>query len=300
MTTLGSALGTAATTAATRSVVDVLQPLHTMEGEGFPVRRPFPTLQIPQLDPFLMLDQVGPVDLGPDEPKGTPHHPHRGFESLTYVLEGDIEYADSTGNRGVVAPGGVRRLTAGAGVVHSAQPTDAFRAAGGLQHSLQLWVNLPASLKGLRPSTQHRTAERIPVVRRLDGSWFKVIAGTALGVTGPFETQVPVTVVHASLAPGERAELPAPQGRNAAVYVFSGSGVVAAAEVTDGELAVLSDEGDTVRIEGGPIGADFLFLSGEPIGEPVYRGGPFVMSTPEEIEQAFDDYAADRLGRYED
>ncbi|MEU2389391.1 pirin family protein [Streptomyces sp. NPDC007369] len=301
MTTLGSALGTAAaTTAATRSVVDVLPPLHTLEGEGFPVRRPFPTPQIPQLDPFLTLDQVGPVDLGPGEPKGTAERPHRGFEAIAYVLEGDIEYADSAGNRSVVQPGSVHWLTAGAGVVHSAEPTDAFRAAGGLQHNLQIWVNLPASLKGLRPRTQHRTAEQIPVVRRLDGSWFKVIAGTALGVTGPFETQVPVTVVHASIAPGESAELPAPQGRNAAVYVLSGSGSVAAAEVTDGELAVLADEGDTVRIEGGPIGADFLFLSGEPIGEPVFRGGPFVMSTPEDIEQAFDDYAADRLGHYED
>ncbi|MFD0271583.1 pirin family protein [Streptomyces sp. NPDC127106] len=301
MTTLGSALDTAAaTTAANRSVVDVLPPLHTLEGEGFPVRRSFPTPQIPQLDPFLMLDQVGPVDLGPGEPKGAPEHPHRGFETITYVLEGDIEYADSTGDRGVVQPGGVRWLTAGAGVVHSAEPTDAFRAAGGLQHNVQIWVNLPAALKGLRPRTQHRTAAQIPVVRSLDGSWFKVIAGTALGVTGPFDTQVPVTVVHASIAPGESAELPAPQGRNAAVYVLSGSGRVAGAEVTDGELAVLADDGGTVRIGGGPIGADFLFVSGEPIGEPVFRGGPFVMSTPEDIEQAFDDYAADRLGRYED
>ncbi|MFJ9644284.1 pirin family protein [Streptomyces sp. NPDC101206] len=302
MTTLGPALGTAAaaTAAATRSVADVLQPVHTLEGEGFPVRRSFPTPQIPQLDPFLLLDQIGPVDLGPGEPKGAPEHPHRGFETVAYVLEGDIEYADSTGNRGVVLPGGVQWLTAGAGVVHSEEPTDAFRAAGGLQHNLQLWVNLPAARKGLRPRTQNRDAGEIPVVRRLDGSWFKVIAGTALGVTGPFETQVPVTVVHASLAPGESAELPAPQGRNAAVYVVSGSGAVAGAEVTDGDLAVLADEGDAVRIEGGPIGADFLFLSGEPVGEPVFRGGPFVMSTPQEIEQAFDDYAADRLGRYED
>ncbi|MFD7624510.1 pirin family protein [Streptomyces sp. NPDC059851] len=301
MTTLGSALGTAAaTTAATRAVADVLQPLHTLEGEGFPVRRPFPTPQIPQLDPFLMLHQVGPVDLGPGEPKGAPDRPHRGFETMTYVLEGDIEYADSAGGRGTVRPGGVQWLTAGAGVVHSAQPTDAFRTTGGLQHNLQVWVNLPAALKGLRPRTQNRTAQEIPVVRTLEGSWFKVIAGSALGVTGPFETQVPVTVVHASVAPGESARLPVPQGRNAGVYVLSGSGRVAAAEVTDGELAVLGDEGDTVRIEGGPIGADFLFLSGEPIREPVFRSGPFVMSTAEEIEQAFDDYAADRLGHYED
>ncbi|MEU6868704.1 pirin family protein [Streptomyces sp. NPDC046876] len=302
MTTLGSAIAAPAAPAAAtaRSVVDVLQPLHTLEGEGFPVRRPFPTPQIPQLDPFLMVDQVGPVDLGPGEPKGAPDHPHRGFETIAYVLEGDIEYADSTGNRGVVPPGAVQWLTAGAGVVHSAQPTDAFRARGGLQHNLQIWVNLPAALKGLRPRTQNATAAQIPVVRRPDGSWFKVIAGTAHGATGPFETQVPVTVVHASIAPGESADLPAPAGRNAAVYVLSGSGSVGSAEVSDGELAVLADDGDTVTVAGGPVGADLLFLSGEPIGEPVFRSGPFVMNTAEEIEQAFDDYAADRLGRYED
>ncbi|KPI32946.1 Pirin domain protein [Actinobacteria bacterium OV450] len=299
MTTLGSATATATATAL-RSVADVVQPVHTLEGEGFPVRRPFPTPRIPQLDPFLMVDQVGPVDLGPGEPKGAPDHPHRGFETIAYVLEGDIEYADSTGSRGVVPPGAVQWLTAGAGVVHSAQPTDAFRTAGGLQHNLQIWVNLPASRKGLRPRTQNHTAQEIPVVRTLDGSWFKVIAGSALGVTGPFDTQVPVTVVHASIAPGASAELPAPAGRNAAVYVLSGSGRVAASELADGELAVLADDGGTVRVEGGPIGADLLFLTGEPIGEPVFRAGPFVMNTAEEIDQAFDDYAADRLGRYED
>ncbi|MFJ3200193.1 pirin family protein [Streptomyces sp. NPDC086989] len=299
MTTLGSATATATATAL-RSVADVVQPVHTLEGEGFPVRRPFPTPRIPQLDPFLMVDQVGPVDLGPGEPKGAPDHPHRGFETIAYVLEGDIEYADSTGSRGVVPPGAVQWLTAGAGVVHSAQPTDAFRTAGGLQHNLQIWVNLPASRKGLRPRTQNHTAQEIPVVRTLDGSWFKVIAGSALGVTGPFDTQVPVTVVHASIAPGASAELPAPAGRNAAVYVLSGSGRVAARELADGELAVLADDGGAVRVEGGPIGADLLFLTGEPIGEPVFRAGPFVMNTAEEIDQAFDDYAADRLGRYED
>ncbi|MET9885293.1 pirin family protein [Streptomyces sp. NPDC006430] len=309
-TTMGSATPTTATATATttatavataiRSVADVLQPVHTLEGEGFPVRRPFPTPQIPQLDPFLMVDQVGPVDLGPGEPKGAPDHPHRGFETIAYVLEGDIEYADSTGNRGIVPPGAVQWLTAGAGVVHSAQPTDAFRTAGGLQHNLQIWVNLPASLKGLRPRTQNHGASDIPVVRTLEGSWFKVIAGSAFGVTGPFDTQVPVTVVHASIAPGASADLPAPADRNAAVYVLSGSAVVASNDLADGELAVLANDGATVRVEGGPVGADLLFLAGEPIGEPVFRSGPFVMNTPEEIDRAFDDYAEGSLGRYED
>ncbi|WP_327305601.1 pirin-like C-terminal cupin domain-containing protein [Streptomyces sp. NBC_01298] len=300
MTTPASANATTATTTS-RSVVDVLPPVRALEGEGYPVRRAFPTPRIPRLDPFLTVDQVGPVALGPGEPRGSgPEHPHRGFESITYVLDGDIEYADSTGSHGVVRPGGVRWLTAGAGVLDTAQPTAAFRAAGGLQHQLQIWVNLPAELKGLRPRTRNQGAERIPVVRRLDGSWFKVIAGSALGATGPFRTLVPVTVVHASVAPGASAVLPAPVGRNAAVYVLSGSGKVASRELADGDLAVLAHDGDSVRVEGGPVGTDLLFLSGEPIGEPVVRSGPFVMNTPQEIDRAFDDYANDRLGRSED
>ncbi|MCP3755191.1 pirin family protein [Streptomyces sp. TBY4] len=298
---MGSAtdIATDAAATASRSVVDVLQPARALEGDGYPVRRAFPTPRIPQLDPFLAVDQTGPLDLGPGEPRGAAEHPNRGFESLTYVLDGDIEYADSTGGHGVTGPGGARWLTAGAGVLHSAQPTAAFRDAGGLQHHLQIWINLPGSLKGLRPRAQNRDAGQIPVVRRLDGSWFKVLAGTALGVTGPFRTGVPVTVVHASVAPGAAAVLPAPVGRSAAVYVLSGSGRAGAEELTDGDLAVLAHDGDSVRVEGGPVGADLLFLSGEPIGEPVVRSGPFVMNTAQEVDQAFDDYAHDRLGRYE-
>ncbi|WP_284577157.1 pirin family protein [Streptomyces sp. 2P-4] len=296
MTTLGSAV-TAAT--AIRSVADVLQPLHTLEGEGYPVRRAFPTPQIPFLDPFLTVDQAGPAHLGPGEAKGAPDRPYRGFETLTYVLEGALECADSTGSHAALAPGDVHRLTAAAGVVHSVEPTPALLEAGGLQHHLQLWVNVPAAHKGARPRAEHLAADRIPVVRRLDGSWFKVIAGTALGVAGPVGTPTPVTVVHACLAPGESARLPAPAGWNTAVYVLSGSGAVGTAEVFDGDLAVLADDGGAVRLAGGPVGADLLFLSGLPIGEPVVRSGPFVMNSAEEIEQAFDDYACDRLGRYD-
>ncbi|MER5292404.1 pirin family protein [Streptomyces pharetrae] len=285
---------------ATRSVTAVLPPVHTVEGEGFPVRRPFPTDRLPLLDPFLMVDQVGPVRLGPGEAKGAPDHPHRGFETIAYVLAGDLEYADSTGSRGVVPPGAVQWLTAGAGVVHSAMPTEGFRRAGGLQHNLQIWVNLPAARKGLRPRTQNRGPADIPVVRTLGGSWFKVIAGSAFGATGPFDTQVPVTVVHAGLAPGESAELPSPAGHNAAVYVLTGSASVAGRVAEDGELAVLGDDGTTVLVAGGPTGADLLFLAGEPISEPVVRSGPFVMNTPQQIARAHADHAAGRLGRYDD
>ncbi|MEU9126472.1 pirin family protein [Streptomyces sp. NPDC048506] len=284
------------TSTATRSVTAVITPVHTFEGEGFPVRRPFPTPGLSSLDPFLMVDQVGPVHLAPGEAKGAPPHPHRGFETIAYVLEGDIEYADSRGHRGVVPPGAVQWLTAGSGIVHSAMPTAAFLASGGRQHNLQIWVNLPARLKSVPPRTQDHGADAIPVVPLADGSRLKVLAGRTHGVTGPFDTHVPVLVVHAALAPEATVRLPAPAGRNAAVYVLSGSAHTAGTALDDGHLGVLDDAGDAVDVIGGPGGADILFLAGEPIGEPVVRSGPFVMNTRDEIAQAYADYVAGRMG----
>ncbi|MFE4976444.1 pirin family protein [Kitasatospora sp. NPDC056651] len=283
-------------TTTTRSVATVVSPIHTREGEGFPVRRPFPTPDLAFLDPFLMVDQVGPVQLARGEAKGTPPHPHRGFETIAYVLEGDIEYADSEGHRGVVPPGAVQWLTAGSGIVHSAMPTADFLASGGRQHNLQIWVNLPSRLKGIAPRTQNHGADAIPVVRIEDGSRLKVIAGRTHGVTGPFDTHVPVLVAHATLAPQSTVRLPIAQGHNAAVYVLAGSANASGTELPDGHLGVLADDGDAVNLTGGPAGADVLFLTGEPIGEPVVRSGPFVMNAKDEIAQAYADYAAGRMG----
>ncbi|MEV6979450.1 pirin family protein [Kitasatospora sp. NPDC093806] len=280
-----------------RSVARVARPFHTYEGAGFPVRRPFPTADLPLLDPFLMVDQVGPVDLGPGEAKGAPPHPHRGFETIQYVISGDIANADSRGHRAVVRAGGVQWLTAGSGIVHEALPTPEFLAAGGLQHLLQIWVNLPTRDKSLPPRSQNAEAADLPVVSTPDGAELTVLAGTTHGVTSPFETRTPVLVVHARLAAGGRAEFTAPAHHNAALYTMTGQADTAGVPLPDGHLAVLARDGErfTVRAVDGP--AEVLVLAGEPIGEPVARSGPFVMNTAAELRRAEQDFARGLMGR---
>ncbi|MER7754146.1 pirin family protein [Kitasatospora sp. NPDC097643] len=286
-----------ATTAALRSIAQIVEPVHTYEGEGFPVRRPFPGPDLPFLDPFLMVDQVGPVELAPGAAKGAPPHPHRGFETIAYVMDGDIEYADSEGHRGVVPPGAVQWLTAGRGIVHSALPTPEFLASGGRQHNLQIWVNLPARLKATPPRTQNAAAARIPVVAAADGGELKVIAGSTHGVTGPFDTHVPVLVVHARLAAGGRVEFTVPGHHNAAAYVLSGAAAVGGAALADGHLAVFAQDGERFAVEAPDGPAEVLVLAGEPIGERVARSGPFVMNTVEELRQAQLDFSRGLMGR---
>ncbi|MFJ1751836.1 pirin family protein [Kitasatospora sp. NPDC088134] len=296
---------TEAPAAPERTVVRTVRPFHTYEGAGFPVRRPFPTEQLPFLDPFLMVDQVGPVELAPGEAKGAPPHPHRGFETIQYVIAGDIANADSRGHRAVVRAGGVQWLTAGSGIVHEALPTEEFLAAGGLQHMLQIWVNLPARHKWTAPRSQNAEAGELPEAVTADGARITVIAGSTHGVTGPFETLTPVLVAHARLDAGGRAEFTAPAHHNAAVHVLTGRATVGGptgtggtgggTELPDGHLAVLADgERFTVRAEDGP--AEVLVLTGEPIGEPVARSGPFVMNTAAELRQAQQDFARGAMG----
>ncbi|MEU8762295.1 pirin family protein [Streptomyces sp. NPDC048659] len=280
-----------------RTVTRVVRPFHTYEGAGFPVRRPFPTAELPFVDPFLMVDQVGPVELGPGEAKGAPPHPHRGFETIQYVLDGDIANADSRGHRAVVRGGGVQWLTAGAGIVHEALPTEEFLASGGRQHMLQIWLNLPARLKSLPPRSQNAEAAELPAVPLPDGSSLTVLAGTTHGTTGPFATHTPALVVHARLAAGGRAEFTAPAGHNAMVYVLTGAASVGGEDLPDGHLALLARDGErfAVRAPGAP--AEVLVLAGEPIGEPVARSGPFVMNTAAELRQAEKDFAQGLMGR---
>ncbi|MFG2820052.1 pirin family protein [Kitasatospora sp. NPDC048365] len=285
------------TVPAARQVERVVSPFHTYEGAGFPVRRPFPTGELPFLDPFLMVDQVGPVDLAPGEAKGAPPHPHRGFATIQYVIAGDIANADSRGHRAVVRAGGVQWLTAGSGIVHEALPTEEFLAAGGRQHLLQIWVNLPARHKWTEPVSQNADAADLPVVTTPDGAHLTVIAGTTHGATGPFASVTPVLVVHARLAAGGRAAFTAPAGHNAAVYAMTGAARVGDVPLPDGHLAALDRDGEhfTVHADGGP--AEVLVLAGEPIGEPVARSGPFVMNTAAELRQAEKDFALGRMGR---
>jgi len=288
---------TTATTPAVRSVARVVRPFHTFEGAGFPVRRPFPTADLPFVDPFLMVDQVGPIELGPGEAKGAPPHPHRGFETIQYVIDGDIANADSRGHRAVVRAGGVQWLTAGSGIVHEALPTPEFLAAGGRQHMLQIWVNLPARFKSVPPQSQNAEAADLPVVTSADGADLTVLAGSSHGVTGPFETRTPVLVVHARLAAGGRAEFTAPAGHNAALYVMSGEASAAGVHLPDGHLAVLARDGEAFAVQAADAPAEVLVLAGEPIGEPVARSGPFVMNTAAELRKAEQDFRLGLMGR---
>ncbi|MDI2124952.1 pirin family protein [Yinghuangia seranimata] len=296
MTNTLATAAVSATAAAVRSVARVASPIHTYEGAGFPVRRPFPTPGLPFVDPFLMVDQVGPVDLGPGEAKGAPPHPHRGFETIQYVIDGDIANADSRGHSAVVRGGGVQWLTAGSGIVHEALPTPEFLAAGGRQHMLQIWLNLPARLKGTPPRSQNAEPGDIPVVTTEDGAELTVIAGTTHGVTGPFATHTPALVVHARLAAGARAEFTAPAGHNAMLYVMAGSAATAGVDLPDGHLAVLDHDEERFAVEAVDGPAEVLVLAGEPIGEPVARSGPFVMNTAAELRQAEKDFGLGLMG----
>ncbi|MFE2562036.1 pirin family protein [Streptomyces sp. NPDC059352] len=283
---------------APRTVARVVRPLHAHEGAGFPVRRPFPTEELPLLDPFLMLDQVGPTELGPGEAKGAPAHPHRGFETIEYVLDGAVANTDSRGDRTVVRAGGVQWLTAGSGIVHESLPTPEFLASGGRQHMFQIWVNLPARHKGVPPYSQDADASELPVAVTADGSSVTLLAGSSHGVTGPFATRTPVLVAHARLAPGGHAEFTVRAGHNAAVYAMEGAAVVGGEPLPDGHLAVLTRDGERFAVEAPPgAAADVLLLAGEPIGEPIARSGPFVMNTAAELQQAEEDFARGLMGR---
>jgi redox-sensitive bicupin YhaK (pirin superfamily) len=279
-----------------RSVTSIIPAVETVEGEGMIVRRPFPTAEVSLIDPFLLLDHLGPVVHGPGEAKGTPNHPHRGFETVTYFIDGGFEHRDSLGNEGHLGPGSVQWMTAGSGVIHSEKPDADTRANGGPVHGFQLWVNLRAQDKMIPPRYQDIPAEDLPVVET-DGVWAKVIAGSALGATSPVNTHSPVTYVHARIQPGASIEIPAPMEHTALVYVVQGAVMVGSTDVAVNEahMAYFANDGTAVTVHvpaaASRIG-DVLILIGEPLREPVARYGPFVMNTREEILQAFADYDA--------
>ncbi len=293
-----------ATRADPRPVRMTVRATETLEGGGFPVRRPFPTRVLEDLDPFLLLDEMGPTDAGPGEAKGAPDHPHRGFETVTYLLAGEMLHRDSHGGAGRIGPGDVQWMTAGDGVVHSELPGERILAEGGRMHGFQLWVNLPAKDKRARPRYQDLRAAAIPRVRTPDGlATVKVIAGEALGAAAPTRTHTPMLYLHVSLAAGGRLEQPVPPGWNAFVYVFSGRARVGREGrlARSGEMVVLDREGGPVVLaaDADGEGAEALLAAGEPIGEPVVRYGPFVMTSEREIVEAISDYRAGRMGRIE-
>ena len=275
-----------------------------LEGEGFPVRRAFAGVSVSELDPFIHMDQMGEVNYAPGEPKGTAWHPHRGFETVTYMMEGTFLHQDSIGGGGVIENGATQWMTAGAGILHIERPPEEMIASGGLFHGIQLWVNLPAAKKWVPPRYQDIGAQRVTLLTSADGSSLvRVIAGDVAGESGPGVTHTAMAMVHATLTPGAVLELPWAAGFNALVYILSGRGSVGEgqAEVRAGQLAVLGS-GDFVtlaaalRQESRAPALDALILGGQPIREPVAAYGPFVMNHHDELAQAFEDYRAGKLG----
>ncbi len=275
------------------------------EGEGFPVRRAFAGVNLEDLDPFIHLDQMGEVEYAPGEAKGTPWHPHRGFETVTYMLDGVFEHADSNGGGGVITNGDTQWMTAGAGILHIEKPPEWLVAQGGLFHGFQLWVNLPRDQKLSAPRYQDIRASEVALLSSHDGgSLVRVIAGEVAGHAGPGSTYTPMTLVHLTLAPGATIQLPWRADDNALAYVLAGRGTVGAEgrPAQLGQLAVfgpgntLTFAADRVQESRSP-NLDILVLGGRPIREPVAWMGPFVMNTREEVIAAFEDYQAGRLGQ---
>ncbi len=278
------------------------------EGEGFPVRRGFAGVPLADLDPFVHFDQMGEVEYAPMEPKGTPWHPHRGFETVTYMIDGEMVHQDSHGGGGLIADSATQWMTAGSGILHIETPPEALVRAGGLFHGVQLWVNLPAKDKMTPPAYQAIEGDELTLLSSADGgALVRVIAGeVSLGdraVSGPGSTRSPITMLHATLQPGAQLVLPWNPTHNALAYVLAGSGRagVEAAPIATGHLALFGD-GDRMRLRADPVqesrhpAVEVVILGGAPIGEPVAHAGPFVMNTRDELATAFADYEAGRLG----
>jgi redox-sensitive bicupin YhaK (pirin superfamily) len=284
----------------TRTIERVYPAVRTTEGGGFVVHRPFPTRMLMDFDPFLLLDEMGPVDYAPGEAKGAPDHPHRGFETVTYVLEGEFGHKDSAGHSGTLRAGDVQWMTAGAGVVHSEMPDPSFVETGGRVHGLQLWVNLPRRDKMIAPHYQEIPSTRIPVATSADGEVrVKVIAGEALGAKAVIETRTPILYQHFTLQPGAQIEHPVPHEYRMFAYGLSGTGFYGAGRqsIEARKMVVFGNDGDSIVLAAGDEPLDVLLFGGVPLNEPVVRYGPFVMNTEEEIRQAVIDFQAGRMGR---
>jgi hypothetical protein len=269
------------------------------EGEGFPVRRAFAGVDLADLDPFIHMDQMGEVDYAPGEPRGTDWHPHRGFETVTYMIDGTFQHQDSHGGGGVISNGATQWMTAGGGILHIETPPESLVISGGLFHGVQLWVNLPSKDKMTAPRYQSLEGDEVTLLASPDGgALVRLIAGDVAGHHGPGSTHTPISVAHATLTPGARLVVPWPADFNALGYVLAGSGTAGSERrpVESGQLVVFG-AGDTLTFESHPTQPlDVLLLGGRPIGEPVAAYGPFVMNTRAELAQAVEDYQAGRLG----
>jgi redox-sensitive bicupin YhaK (pirin superfamily) len=285
-----------------RTIAGIVNSIETLEGAGFLVRRPFPKAQFSEFDPFLLLDEMGPMELGPGQAKGAPDHPHRGFETVTYMLSGEMQHKDSRGHAGRLTPGDVQWMTAGAGVVHSEMPSAEFTRAGGRMHGFQLWVNLPKRDKMMKPRYQEIPGAQIPKATSADGLvTVSVIAGEALGAKAVIETRTPIIYLHYRIQPGGVAIQNVSRTYNTFAYLVEGEGLFGAERerAIDGQMVLFAQDGDDLRIEN-PADAkatlEVLLIGGLPLNEPVARYGPFVMNTRDEIYQAMDDYRLGKMG----
>lgn len=288
-----------------RPVARVVAAHHAIEGAGFEVWRPFPgNVDAHLADPFFLLDQLGPVEYAPNEAVGAPWHPHRGFETVTYVIDGVVAHHDSNGGGGTISEGDTQWMTAGAGILHDEVPTEAFVRSGGRTHGVQLWVNLPAALKMSPPRYQAITSDALTLLSSPDGgALVRLIAGDLDRHAGPGVTHTPITYAHVSVRPGAQLEVAWNPAFNAMAYVLGGNGYVGADRrpVSAHQLAVFGD-GDTVAVGAASEQPDefpdleVLLLGGLPIREPIAHYGPFLMNTRAEIIQAVEDFQAGRMG----
>ncbi|WP_028810608.1 pirin family protein [Streptomyces flavidovirens] len=290
--------------ATARPVLAVMTAPGGFEGEGFPVRRAFAGINYTYLDPFIMMDQMGEVEYQPGEPKGTPWHPHRGFETVTYLIDGTFVHQDSNGGGGTIRNGDTQWMTAGSGLLHIEAPPESLVMSGGLFHGLQLWVNLPAADKMMAPRYQDIRGGQVQLLTSPDGgALLRVIAGELDGHQGPGITHTAITMIHATLRPGAEITLPWRADFNGLAYVLAGRGAVGTDRrpVHKGQTAVFGDGGSlTVRADehqdSNTPDLEVVLLGGQPIREPMAHYGPFVMNTREELKRAFEDFQRGRLG----
>ena len=288
-----------------RSIASWTMAPQGFEGEGFPVRRAFAGVPNHLLDPFIHMDQMGEVEYAPDEARGTDWHPHRGFETVTYIIDGRFQHEDSHGGGGMIENGATQWMTAGSGILHIETPPAELVDAGGLFHGIQLWVNLPQRDKFLAPAYQNLTGDQVTLVASGDGGTLvRIIAGEIDGHTGPGSTHTPIVMAHATLQPGAQLSLPWRQDFNALAYVLTGHGTAGAEQrrIMPGNLIALTD-GDRLTFQaaetqdGNAPTLELLLLGGQPIRERVFHYGPFVMNSREEVMQAIEDYQSGAFGQ---
>ena len=288
-----------------RPVLSVTTAPTGLEGEGFPVHRAFAGVPHSVLDPFVHMDQMGAVQYAPGEPKGTPWHPHRGFETVTYMIDGRFQHQDSHGGGGMIEDGATQWMTAGSGILHIETPPEDLVMSGGLFHGVQLWVNLPGEQKMIPPAYQGIDAAAVVLAVSADaGALVRVIAGEVVGHRGPGSTHTPITLIHATVSPGARVQLPWDRSFNALVYVLAGAGRVGTEgrPVRDGQLVAFG-RGDWFEVRGDDHqdsrspALELLILGGRPIREPVAAYGPFVMNTRAELGRAMEDFQAGLFGQ---